>query len=92
MSDSCELKSDRLLYLTGRLVDELATEEEFADIVVRQSPTGGIVRVRDLARVVDGFEDDEILATLNGEPAVLLQVLTSDEIWDLVAFVESLAR
>ena len=54
------------------------TEEDFGDIVVRQSADGGIVRVRDVARVVDGFEDEEILATLNGEPAVLLQAMTTD--------------
>lgn len=55
------------------------SQQEFEKIVVRQSPEGGIVRVSDVATVVDGFEDAEILATLNGEPAVLLQVLTSDE-------------
>jgi multidrug efflux pump subunit AcrB len=81
--NSINLSSGRVRTATGdvrlRARNLADTEEEFADIVVRQSPTGGIVRVRDLARVVDGFEDDEILATLNGEPAVLLQVLTSDE-------------
>ena len=55
------------------------TEQDFERIVVRQSPDGGLVRVSDIATVIDGFEDEEILATLNGEPAVLLQVLTSDE-------------
>lgn len=54
------------------------TENDFADIVVRQSLDGGTVRVRDVARVIDGFEDNEILATMNGQAAVLLQVQSSD--------------
>jgi multidrug efflux pump subunit AcrB len=54
------------------------TESDFGDIVIRQSADGGTVRVRDVARVVDGFEDEDILATLNGEPAVLLQAMTTD--------------
>lgn len=54
------------------------SEDEFGNIVIRQSEQGGIVRVGDVARVVDGFEDNEILATLDGEPAVLLQVQATD--------------
>ena len=52
--------------------------DEFARIVIRQTADGGIIRVGDVARVVDGFEDEEILATLNGQPAVLLQAMTPD--------------
>ena len=53
-------------------------EQEFGDIIIRESSAGGTVRVRDVAQVVDGFEDNPILATLNGEPAVLIQVMTSE--------------
>ncbi len=51
------------------------SEDEFSRIVIRQSDDGASVRVGDVARVIDGFEDEEILATMNGEPAVLLQIL-----------------
>lgn len=54
------------------------TESEFADIVVRQTSDGGTIRVGDVATVVDGFEDEEILATLNGEPAILIQVMSGE--------------
>lgn len=64
------------------------TENEFGDIIVRQTAEGGTIRVRDVARVNDGFEDNEILATLNGEPAVLIQVMTT-EIMDIVTASES---
>ena len=33
----------------------------------------------DVATVIDGFEQNEILATLNGQPAVLLQVKSTDD-------------
>ncbi|WP_439106006.1 efflux RND transporter permease subunit [Congregibacter sp.] len=54
------------------------TEQDFSQIIIRQSADGGTIRVGDVARVVDGFEDNEILATMNGQPAVLLQVQSSD--------------
>jgi len=64
------------------------TEEEFNDIIVRETTDGGTIRVGDIATVIDGFEDNPILATLNGEPAVLLQIM-STEIMDIVTASES---
>ncbi|WCL53682.1 efflux RND transporter permease subunit [Gimibacter soli] len=54
------------------------TEHDFDKIIIRQTEDGGIIRVGDVAKVIDGFEEEEILATLNGEPAVLLQVMTTE--------------
>jgi multidrug efflux pump subunit AcrB len=65
------------------------TEAEFADIIIRETPEGGAIRVGDVARVIDGFEDNPILATLNGEPAVLLQVMTT-ETMDIVTASDSI--
>jgi multidrug efflux pump subunit AcrB len=59
------------------------TETEFNNIIIRETSDGGVIRVGDVATVVDGFEDNPILATLNGEPAVLLQVM-STEVMDIV--------
>ncbi len=56
------------------------TEEDFERIVIRQMADGGTVRVGDVARVVDGFEENEILATINGESAVLIQVQSTDNL------------
>ncbi len=81
-SSSINLSSGRVRTETGDVVlraRNLAdNEEDFGNIVIRQEPNGAAVRVRDVANVVDGFEDEEILATLNGEPAVLLQVMSTD--------------
>ena len=54
------------------------TRQDFESIVLRQTPDGGTITVGDVATVIDGFDDNEILATLNGEPAVLLQVMTTE--------------
>lgn len=67
------------------------TEQQFADIIVRQTNDGGTIRLGDVATVVDGFEDNEILATLNGEPAVLLQVM-STETMDIITASDSIRR
>lgn len=64
------------------------TQVDFEDIIVRQLPEGGAVRVGDLATVIDGFEENEILATLNGEPAVLIQVMSSENM-DVVLMSKS---
>ena len=65
------------------------TEAEFSNIIIRQTEDGGTIRVGDVATVVDGFEDNPILATLNGEPAVLLQVMTTDTM-DIVKASDSI--
>lgn len=70
---------------TNNLAD---TEVDFSSIVVRQLPEGGVITVGDLAKVIDGFEENEILATLNGEPAVLVQVMSS-EVMDVVTMSAS---
>ncbi|MGB0693214.1 MAG: efflux RND transporter permease subunit, partial [Pseudomonadales bacterium] len=79
---SVNLSSGRVRTETGdvllRARNLADNEEDFGEIIIRQDARGGIVRVRDVAQVVDGFEDEEILATMNGEPAVLLQVLSTE--------------
>ncbi len=46
------------------------SEEEFERIVIRQNPDGSIIRVSDVANVVDGFEDRKQIRTVNGKPAI----------------------
>jgi multidrug efflux pump len=46
----------------------LATPEEFGDIVVRASPDGSSVRLKDIARVELGAQDYNRSARLNGKP------------------------
>lgn len=83
---SVRTEAGELKIATRALAD---TQREFGEIVVRQTGDGGTLRVKDVATVIDGFEDNEILATLNGEQAVLLQVMTT-EIMDIVTASQSI--
>ncbi|MGA8671239.1 MAG: multidrug efflux RND transporter permease subunit [Terracidiphilus sp.] len=47
----------------------LKTPEEFGNIVVRENPDGGVVRVKDVARVGMGSQDYNIATRLNGKEA-----------------------
>ena len=57
-----------------RAQGRLTTPEEFEDIVVRAAPDGGIVRIKDVARVEMGAQDYSITSHLNGNPSALVAV------------------
>ncbi len=67
------------------------TEKEFAEIIIRETQHGGVIRVGDVAEVIDGFDDNPILATLNGEPGILIQVMTT-ETMDIVRASDSVRK
>ena len=50
------------------------TADDFANIVLRRSSDGVILRVGDVADVIDGFEDVEAYSGFNGDPSVSLVV------------------
>ena len=52
----------------------LSTAEEFENIIVRATPGGATVRVRDVARVELGSKDYEFIGRVNGKPATLVGV------------------
>jgi HAE1 family hydrophobic/amphiphilic exporter-1 len=52
----------------------LTSPEQFGDVVVRETPNGGIVRVRDVARVELGTQDYSLMARLNGKPSAIVAV------------------
>lgn len=47
----------------------LETPEEFGDIILRSTPDGAVVRLRDVARVEKGSESYNVLGRYNGMPA-----------------------
>ena len=57
-----------------RTAGENITAADFARVVIRTGENGAQVRVGDVARVVDGFEDAELTETYSGEPAVTINV------------------
>jgi HAE1 family hydrophobic/amphiphilic exporter-1 len=54
----------------GRLV----TPEQFGDIIVRENPSGGAVRIRDVARIELGAQSYTLMGRLNGKPSAILAI------------------
>jgi len=57
-----------------RAQGRLTTPEEFEGIVVRATLDGGIVRIKDVARVELGAQDYTIVGHLNGKPSAIIAV------------------
>src|SRR5437588_425785 len=52
----------------------LRSPEQFGNIVVRESPNGGTVRVKDVARVELGQQDYSTISRLNGKPTAVIAI------------------
>jgi hydrophobic/amphiphilic exporter-1 (mainly G- bacteria), HAE1 family len=57
-----------------RAQGRLTSPEEFEDIVIRETPETGIVRVRDVARVELGSQDYSVTGHLDGRPSAVIAV------------------
>jgi HAE1 family hydrophobic/amphiphilic exporter-1 len=57
-----------------RALGRLTSPEEFEQIVVRETPDTGIVRVRDVARVELGAQDYSVSGHLDGQPSAVIAV------------------
>ena len=55
------------------------SSKEFGDLIVRQTPDGGTVRVRDIATVKDEFQEDKFDNRFKGETTAVYQVLSPDK-------------
>ncbi len=66
--------------ISVRTLGEKDRGEELYDIVVRSDPSGRVIHLRDVATIVDGFEDVELGGHFNGSPAVSATVFkTADQ-------------
>jgi hydrophobic/amphiphilic exporter-1 (mainly G- bacteria), HAE1 family len=52
----------------------LTSPEQFENVIVREAPDGGTVRLRDVARVELGAQDYSVVSRLNGKPAIVIPV------------------
>jgi len=57
---------------TVRARGRMTSPEEFGNIVVRESPTGAIVRVKDVARVELGAQSYNMVSRLDGKAAAIV--------------------
>ena len=55
----------------------LTTSEQFGAIVLRANPDGSLLRIRDVARVELGAQNEDTESSLSGQPAVALGIYLS---------------
>jgi len=74
-----------------RTVGRKYTGEDFASIVVLASPDGEIITLDRLATINDGFTEDTVSATFNGEPCVVVALFqTGNE--DAIAIADAVRK
>ena len=61
---------------TRQLAD---TQEQFENIIVRQTTAEGTIRVGDVATVIDGFIDADLKATFDDQPTAFVFVVAPDK-------------
>ena len=57
-----------------RAQGRLTSPEEFENIIVRERPDGGVVRVKDVARAELGSQDYTMVGRLNGKPSANMAI------------------
>ena len=64
------------------------TQEQFENIIVRQSNAQGTIRVGDVADVIDGFIDADLDATFDNRPTAFVMVVQPDKM-DIVTYANN---
>ncbi|BFU92735.1 MAG: multidrug efflux system protein [Nitrospira sp.] len=59
---------------TVRAKGRLLNEEEFGKIVIRANPDGGIVRLKDIARIELGAQTYNMIGRMDGKPSAIILV------------------
>ncbi len=66
--------NDQQFQMNVQTQGRLTTPEQFGNIVLRASPDGSFLRVRDIARVELGAQNQDVEARINGRPAVGIRI------------------
>jgi HAE1 family hydrophobic/amphiphilic exporter-1 len=59
---------------TMRAQGRLVTQEDFANVVIRENPDGSVIRMKDVARIELGEQTYNVIGRLNGSPAAVINV------------------
>ncbi|PSU49130.1 AcrB/AcrD/AcrF family protein [Photobacterium frigidiphilum] len=93
--------NNRNLSLSGGMVEswnsdqkivtmtQVKSIEELAQTVIKVLPTGGLIRLADIAKVVDTFEKASQEGVINGEPAILFSI-TKGSNADIIATIDNI--
>jgi len=71
------INRDQQFQLNVQTMGRLTTPEQFGNIVLRANPDGSLLRVRDVARVDLGAQNQDVEGRLNAEPAVAIGIYLS---------------
>ncbi|MDF3821854.1 efflux RND transporter permease subunit [Leptospira sp. 96542] len=71
--------NERTKEIIVRTVGEFDTVEEIENVFVRTNDAGRSVRIKDIAKVSEGFEDSEYLDKSNGEIAIALTIIKREK-------------
>ncbi len=69
--------NDQQFQMNVQTQGQLTTPQQFGDIVLRANPDGSLLRVRDVARVELGAQNQDVEGHLNGQPAVAIGIYLS---------------
>ena len=71
------IANDQQFQMNLQTQGRLTTPEQFGNIVLRANPDGSLLRVRDVARVELGAQNQDVEGHLNGQPAVAIGIYLS---------------
>jgi hydrophobe/amphiphile efflux-1 (HAE1) family protein len=71
------ISNDQQFQLNIQTQGRLTTPEQFGNIVLRANPDGSLLRIKDVARVELGAQNQDIAARLNSKPAVAIGIYLS---------------
>jgi multidrug efflux pump subunit AcrB len=81
--------SERSKEIIVRTVGEFDTAAEIENVFVRTNDAGRSVRIKDIARVTEGFEDSDYMDKSNGEAAIALTIIKREKADAIVVVDES---
>ncbi len=73
------ISNDQQLQMNVETQGRLTTPEQFGNIVLRANPDGSVLRVRDVARVEMGAQNDDVETRINGAPGVGVAIYLSPQ-------------
>ena len=71
------IANDQQFQLNMQTQGRLVTPEQFGNIVLRANPDGSLLRIKDVARVELGAQNQDIEGRFNGRPAVAIGIYLS---------------
>src|SRR5690349_12720388 len=71
------ISNDQQFQMNVQTQGRLTTSEQFGNIVLRANPDGSLLRIRDVARVDLGAQNQDIESRINGEPGVAIGIYLS---------------